>query len=79
MRVTVKEPTVAETRTLHMLVGKNKNLSIKGVKVKSWSSASENIAAFVKKNKLQAKEAGETDLNAVTKDGKEYRGHVIVE
>ncbi|MBR5421570.1 MAG: leucine-rich repeat protein [Lachnospiraceae bacterium] len=77
--VTVKEPEVAKERTLHMVVGATKSLSIKGVKKPAWSSASENVAKFVTKNKVKAETVGETVLTATAKDGTEYRVHLFVE
>ena len=77
--VTVKEAAVAKERSLHILEGKTKNLSIKGVKKPVWSSADEDTASFTKKNKLTAKKAGDTILTATAADGTEYKVHLYVE
>ena len=77
--VTVKEAVIAKERTLHILEGKTKNLSIKGVKKPVWSSADEDTASFTKKNKLTAKKAGDTILTATAADGTEYKVHLYVE
>ena len=77
--VTVKEAVIAKERTMHILEGKTKNLSIKGVKKPVWSSADEDTASFTKKNKLTAHKAGETILTATTEDGTEYKVHLYVE
>ena len=62
--VTVKEPTVATSRTLHMNVNSSKTISIKGVTNKTvWTTTSENVAK-VDKKKISSKEAGTAKLSA---------------
>ncbi|MBR3524216.1 MAG: InlB B-repeat-containing protein [Lachnospiraceae bacterium] len=76
--VTVKESVPAKERTLHMLAGSKKKLSIKGLKKLTWSSADEETASF-DKNKVTAKKAGETVLTATAADGTEYTVHLFAE
>lgn len=76
--VTVVEKEPAKERTLHLIVGAKKTMSIKGVKSPVWSSADESIATF-SNNKVTAKAVGETVLTATDSDGTEYRVLLTVE
>lgn len=73
-KLTVKEPTTAVNRTLHINVGSSKTFKVKGIK--NWT-ASDNIVA-VNKNKIKALNVGTTTLTA-EKDGITYKTTVIVE
>ena len=77
--VTVKESQTAKERTLHILVGGSKTITIPGLKKKPvWSSANENIATF-DKSKVKALAVGETVLTATVADGTEYKVYLTVE
>ena len=61
--VLVSEPETAKNRTMHVAVGSQKTIKVKGVK--NWSSASSDIAEMNKKgSKVKAVNAGRTVLSA---------------
>ena len=65
--VKVSETTAAAERTLHLNVGKSKNVKIKGLKKTVWTVAEENAAqeiVEIKGSKIKAKKAGEITLTA---------------
>ncbi len=65
--VKVNETTAAAERTLHLNVGKSKNVKIKGLKKTVWTAAEEDAAqeiVEIKGSKIKAKKAGEITLTA---------------
>ncbi|MCR5251259.1 MAG: leucine-rich repeat protein [Lachnospiraceae bacterium] len=69
----------AKTRTLHMIVGTHKKLSISKVKSPSWISADPGTASM-EKNKVTANKVGTTTLTCTDgKTGETYEIELIVE
>ncbi len=75
--VTVKERVTPKKRTLHMIAGKSKKLTIIGYKNPVWISSDENVCA-VEKGRFKAVSAGTAVLSAQTEAGV-YTVNVIVE
>ncbi len=74
--VTVKEPTIALTRDLHLNVGLKKNVSIKGMT--AWEGGTENVASAKKKTIIAGTKPGTAIFT--TKVGETiYTLNVIVE
>lgn len=77
-KVSVAEPTPVSERTVHINVGKTKNINLKGVKNYSWT-ISGNCVQPVNSRKIKGVEVGNAELTATDLNGKEYKAFVIVD
>lgn len=79
--VNVTEDNAVTERTLHLNIGKSKNVKIKGVQNKKaeWSSENDNIAKVVNGRITAGEKTGTTLVSCKTSDGKIYKVNVTVE
>lgn len=79
-KVKVTEPTPLKERKIHINVNVKKKISIKGVKIKEWStSESEAQYVTIKNSTVKASMTGEYVLIGKDKDGNEYVVRLVVE